>query len=76
MLIALSKESSKREHKDFPESQSSKSAILIRVRCDYEVGGPYMIVCMYGSCAAGCNQEPVQAIGDRVVSRYGGSLMV
>ena len=21
--------------------------------------GPHMILCMYGSCAAGCNQEPV-----------------
>ena len=34
--------------------------------------GPYLIVCTYGSCAAGCNQEPVQALVAQVVSRYSG----
>ena len=29
-----------------------------------------MIVRVYGSCAAGCNQEPVQAIVAQVVSQY------
>ena len=31
--------------------------------------GPYMIVCIFGSCAANCNQELVQAIVAQVVSR-------
>ena len=30
-----------------------------------------MIVCIYGSCAAGCNQEPVQAVVAQV-SRFSG----
>ena len=37
---------------------------------------PYMIVCLYGNCAAGCNQEPVQAIVAQVVSRYSGLLLL
>ena len=34
--------------------------------------GPYNIVCIYGSCAADCNQEPVQAVVAQVVLRHGG----
>ena len=34
--------------------------------------GPYMIVCKYGRFAAGCNQEPVQAVVAQIVSRYSG----
>ena len=33
---------------------------------------PYMFVCIYGSCAAGCNREPVLTVVKPVVSRYGG----
>ena len=38
--------------------------------------GPCMIVCLHGSCAAGCNQEPVQAIVAQVVFRYSNSLLL
>ena len=24
--------------------------------------GPYMILCEYGSCTVGCDQEPMQAV--------------
>ena len=32
----------------------------------------YMIVCIYGSCAAGCNKKPVEAVVAQVVSEYSG----
>ena len=35
----------------------------------------YMIVCLYGNCVAGCNQEPVQTIVAQAVSRYSGWLI-
>lgn len=38
----------------------------------FEVVGPYMILCIYGSYAAACNQEPVLAEVAQVVSRYNG----
>ena len=34
--------------------------------------GPYVIVSIYDSCAAGCNQEPVHAVVAQVVSRCNG----
>ena len=35
-----------------------------------------MIVCLYGSCAAGCNLEAVQAVVAQVVLRYSGLAVV
>ena len=43
--------------------------VYIHVRLGFI--GPYMIVCMYGNCAAGCNQEPVQCFHDNMIKRVG-----
>ena len=36
----------------------------------FGIVGPCMIVCIYGSCVADCNQEPVQAVVVQEVSQY------
>ena len=37
--------------------ETTMASTLLGLRID-----PYMIVCIQGSCAAGCNQEPVRAV--------------
>ena len=47
--------------------------VYIHVRLGF--AGPYMIVCTYGSYAAGRNQEPVEAVVMQVSSRFSGLVM-
>ena len=55
-------------------SQLNDNMPLSQIIEAFYVVGLHMIVCIYGSCEAGCNQEPVRAVVGRMLLRNIASL--